>query len=87
MGFDALADEIVARVVAGLNGHAPAEQEAEPWRLLTLDEAASRLRRSERWVRDHKDAIGWVKLGDGSLLFDIDDLRAFARARRVGPER
>jgi hypothetical protein len=88
VSLDGLVDEIVERVVAELDGHAhAAQEEAEPWRLLSLEEAAARLGRSPRWVRDHKDAIGWVKLGEGSLLFDPEDVRLFARARRVGPAR
>lgn len=78
-------DEIAERVVARLELRAAVE---EPWRLLTLEEAAARLGRSERTVR------GWVKAGalhhvrldGGALAFELEDLRAFAEARRVSAE-
>lgn len=59
---------------------------AEVWRLLSLDDVCERLGRSERQVRE------WVKTGElacirldaGALRFDIDDVQAFARGRRIG---
>jgi hypothetical protein len=80
---DVLAEEIAPRVAELVAEHLTPAQAAEPWRLLTVEEAAQRLGRSTRWVRDHKDAIGWVRLDGGAFAFDVEDLRRFARARRV----
>jgi len=79
-----LADAIAPRMAELVrppepNGH-PA---GEPWRLLDLEETAARLGRSRRWVRDHKHAIGYVRLDGGALAFDVEDLKRFARERRV----
>ena len=83
--LDALAEELAPRVAAALNGRGPsAPEEPEPWRLFDLKEAAARLGRSERWVRQRKAQIGYVRLDGGALAFDLEDLRGFARARRVG---
>lgn len=80
---DVLAEEIAPRVAELVAERVTAAPAAEPWRLLSVEEAAQRLGRSTRWVRNHKDAIGWVKLDGGAFAFDVDDLRRFARERRV----
>jgi hypothetical protein len=82
-------DDLAARVerrLAGSNGHGP--EPAEGWGLLTLEEAASRLTRSTRWVRDRVKAgdLSYIRLDGGAFAFDPDDVRAFAQARRVGGE-
>jgi hypothetical protein len=83
--FDALAVELAPRLAAALNGRSDETEPApEPWRLIPLEEAARRLTRSTRWVRQRKEQIGYVKLDGGALAFDPSDLEAFARARRVG---
>lgn len=62
-------------------------EHAETWRTIGLDELSQRLGRSERWCRertkDGSDPLPFIKLGDGSLRFDVDDVRAWARRRRV----
>jgi hypothetical protein len=63
------------------------QPEVEPWRLLTLDEAAERLGRSPRWVRQRKEAIGYVRLDGGALAFRLEELQAFAAERVVGGRR
>ena len=83
---DVLAEEIAPRVAELVAEQVTPTSAAEPWRLLSVEEAAQRLGRSTRWVRDHKDAIGWVKLDGGAFAFDVEDLRQFARDRRV-PEK
>lgn len=83
----AIAEQIAPRVAAALAGHEQAPTEIEPWRTIGLPEAAERLGRSERWVRertkDAADPLPFLRLGDGSLRFDADDVRAWARRRRV----
>jgi excisionase family DNA binding protein len=61
---------------------APAD---EPWRLLNLEEAAARLGRSTRWVRDRVSAgeLPHVRLDGGAFAFEVADLRAFAAERRI----
>lgn len=80
---DVLAEEIAPRVAKLVAEQGTPAQAAEPWRLLSVEEAAQRLGRSTRWVRDHKDLIGWVRLDGGAFAFDVEDLRRFTRERRV----
>lgn len=79
---DAIAGELAVRAGAGLAASAPVEQ----WRLATLEEAAAMMTRSERWVRERvkRGDLPVIRLDGGALAFDVDDLRAFAAARRVG---
>jgi hypothetical protein len=70
----------VAEIVAGSLEIAPPP---DPWRLLSTADVAAALGRSERWVRDHKDAIGWVRLDGGPPRFRMEDVQAFADARRI----
>lgn len=77
---DAIAPRVAELVRPNSNGQDPA---GEPWRLLDLEETAARLGRSTRWVRDHKREIGYVRLDGGALAFDVEDLKRFARERRV----
>jgi excisionase family DNA binding protein len=53
--------------------------------LLDLEEAAQRLGRSKRWVRERAKtgALPHVRLDGGALAFEVDDLREFARDRRI----
>jgi excisionase family DNA binding protein len=86
---DELAAAVASRVAAelaaaGLSGE---RSVGEPWRLLPLEEAASRLGRSERWVRERvrRGELVSVRPDGGRLMFELEDLRAFAAARRVAP--
>jgi hypothetical protein len=83
---DLVAERVAIRVLAELNGHAAPwkDEDAEPWKLFNLEEAAARLGRSTRWVRDHRDEIGWVRLDGSALAFRLEDLQAFAERRRIG---
>jgi hypothetical protein len=91
MSFDQAYEELVERlsdrVVEKLAGVQHSEQ-GEPWKLLNLEEAAQRLGRSERWVRDRvkEGKLAVVRLDGGALAFELDDLRAFAHLRRVQPD-
>lgn len=80
-----LAAQLAPRVAAELG--TPASPEAEPWRLVDVEEAAARLGRSTRWVRERakRGDLPFVKLDGGALAFEVDDLRAFAASRRVAP--
>lgn len=84
--LDELAERVAAKLANELEGRQPAPDAGEPWRLLTLKEAAARLGRSERWLRERakRGDVAHVRLDGGALAFDVDDLREFARARRVG---
>jgi helix-turn-helix protein len=56
--------------------------------LLTSEEAARLLRVDVEWVRDHRVALGAVKLGDGPkarLRFPRESIDAYLAARKVGP--
>lgn len=81
----AVAAELAPRIAAELASGGPSADAGGPWRLLSLGEVCERLGRSERQVR------GWVKSGElphvrldgGDLRFDLEDVRAFARARTI----
>jgi hypothetical protein len=81
-----LVESIAARVVELVTDGLPAPATEEGWHLVDVEEAAGRLTRSTRWVRDHKDEIGYVRLDGGAFAFEVDDLRRFAQERRVGGE-
>ena len=56
--------------------------------LLTSEEAARILRVDVEWVREHRVALGAVKLGDGPkarLRFPRESIDAYLAARKVGP--
>jgi Helix-turn-helix domain len=82
---DELLDEIAERMAAVLPQNDARE---ESWRLLGLDEAATRLGRSTRWVRDRVKAgdLPYIRLDGGALAFELADLQAFVWARRVAAE-
>jgi excisionase family DNA binding protein len=81
--LDLLVDRLCERLLPVLE---PVPAEAAQWRLLDLDEAAERLGRSTRWVRERvkRGDLPHVKLDGGALAFELADLQAFADARRVG---
>jgi excisionase family DNA binding protein len=83
---DALAPRIAAEQAA--KATAPTADERDPWRLLGVEEVAERLGRSTRWVRDRakRGELPWIKLDGGALAFDLADVQAFARARRVSAD-
>jgi hypothetical protein len=82
----AFADELAPRIAAQLADNIPPAggSAVEPWRLLTLAEAAERLGRSERWLRERKEQVGYIRLDGGALAFRLEELQAFAAARVVG---
>ena len=84
----ALAAELAPLVAAELSRGGTHAATAEGWRLLNLEDAAACLGRSTRWVRDRvkEGSLPYVRLDGGALSFELDDLRAFARARRVDGE-
>ena len=53
--------------------------------LLNLEEAAARLGRSTRWVRQRakEGELAHVRLDGGALAFRIEDLQAFAEERLI----
>jgi predicted DNA-binding transcriptional regulator AlpA len=84
---DALAGlvEAVAERVASLVLVELATPTTEPWRLLTLEEVAARLGRSTRWVRERvkRGDLPRVRLDEGAFAFELADVQAFARERRI----
>ena len=81
----ALAEELAPRLAAELAAQLPPPPAAEPWHLLDLEQAADRLGRSPRWVRERakRGDLPFVRLDGGRLAFELDDLREFARERRI----
>jgi predicted DNA-binding transcriptional regulator AlpA len=79
-----IADRVVERL-ADLEV-VPAE---DAWRLLKLVDAAERLGRSERWIRERvrRGELPYVRLDGGALAFLLEDIRLFAEARRISADR
>ena|SRR6266550_403007 len=86
---DELLDDFAGRVAERLAELAPAAAGSSPetWRTVGLPELAEMLGRSERWCRQQtknpRDPLPYLRLGDGSKRFDVDDVRVWARRRRV----
>ena len=85
---EGLADAIVERLSCSDGSrHGAMAENDQPgsWRLLDTAQAAALLTRSERWLRERakRGDLPYVKLDGGPFAFDIDDLRAFVKARRV----
>ena len=84
--LDELADRVALRLREDGSGvHARAHEDGDGWRLVSVKELATRVGRSERWVhascRDR--GLPFVRLDRGGKAFDLEDVRAWARARRV----
>ena len=81
--LDELAERVAGRVLAEIATHS--EPTSEPWHLLDVEEAAARLGRSGRWVRERakRGDLPFVKLDGGALAFDLEDVRSFAHERRI----
>jgi excisionase family DNA binding protein len=79
-----IAKELAARVVDQLE-----ITPAPTWKLLTAADVATRLGRSESWVRERArtGSLPHVQLDGGSRRFLPDDVEAYARARRVPVDR
>ena len=82
----AIAEQLAPRVAELVAEALPAAAAEEPWRLYNLEEVAAMLGRSTKWVRKRKDAIGWVRLDSTALAFELEDVRRFARERRIACE-
>lgn len=78
---DALAPRVAVEIVARM----AAPVVAEPWRLVGVDEVATALGRSRRWVHASVKERGlpYLRLDGGALAFDLDDVRGWALDRRV----
>jgi excisionase family DNA binding protein len=88
--FEPLLDLVVERLVPPLTAELATalhqvDTANETWRLLDVDEVAIRLGRSARWVRERakQGQLPFVRLDGGALAFELEDVHAFARARRV----
>jgi predicted DNA-binding transcriptional regulator AlpA len=84
----AFAEELAPLLAAELAAQLPQPATAEPWHLLNLEQAAERLGRSARWIRERakRGDLPFVRLDGGALAFEEADLRAFAQARRIAAE-
>jgi hypothetical protein len=80
-----VADELAPRIADAVGTRTAPVGEAEQWHLLDVDQAAARLGRSTRWVRERakRGDLPVVKLDGGALAFELADLQAFAQSRRV----
>jgi predicted DNA-binding transcriptional regulator AlpA len=90
VNVDEMVEELVERVASVTSEKVVAalseiEQRAEPWRLLSLDDVCERLGRSRRTVFGYVKYKGLptIRLDDGALRFDPDDLREWCRGRRI----
>jgi excisionase family DNA binding protein len=81
---NAIADLIAERVAEQLQSQLAAPP-AEAWRLVSVDEIANILGRSKRWVHGavKERGLPYIRLDGGALAFSIEDVRAWAEARRV----
>lgn len=84
-----LAEELAPRLALELAAQLPPPPASKTWSLLDLEQAAARLGRSPRWVRERakRGDLPFVKLDGGALAFELDDLRAYASDRRVGDDK
>jgi predicted DNA-binding transcriptional regulator AlpA len=88
--LDMLLDELADRVAVRLGhretrGTSPAPAGDAGWRLLNVDEVGAMLGRSKRSVHSYVKERGlpYIRLDSGALAFDPDDVKAWAKARRV----
>jgi excisionase family DNA binding protein len=83
MLIETVAAEIASKVQEQVRASTPVH--GEPWRLLDVDEVATMLGRSRRtihsFVRDR--GLPTIRLDGGALAFDPDDVKQWAKARRV----
>ena len=88
LDLEPLLDELADRVADRLRPLLAMPPAGESWRLLDVEQAADRLGRSTRWVRERakRGDLPFVRLDGGGLAFEEADLRAFAQARRVSAE-
>lgn len=81
--LEAVAVRVAESVLERL-GPGEAEGEFEPWRLMSVEETAAALERSRAGSgRARRGDLTPRPFGLGSWRFDPDDVRAFARSRRV----
>jgi excisionase family DNA binding protein len=80
-----LADTLAPRVADAVAARTAPVGDAEEWHLLDVGEAAARLGRSTRWVRERvkRGDLPFVKLDGGALCFELTDLQEFAQSKRV----
>lgn len=76
--------ELLDRLGVPLMHRPPARQLGGAPRALKTNQAADFLDEKQRWVRDHKDALGAVKK-DGRLWFPVERLEEI-RKQRLGTE-
>jgi predicted DNA-binding transcriptional regulator AlpA len=84
--LELVVEQLAPRVASELASVLPqVEPASEPRRLLDVNEVAARLGRWTRWVRERakRGQFPFVRLDGGALAFELEDVQAFARARRV----
>jgi excisionase family DNA binding protein len=82
---DALAEVVAARVLEALSGQTTSGQDG--WRLVGVEGAAELLGCSKRSIANYVTERGlpYIKIGS-RRMYDVDDLREWARDRRVPAE-
>lgn len=88
--LDSVLDLVVERLTPAITADLAStlseiRRETLHWRLLNVEEAAARLGRSSRWVRERvkRGQLPYIKLDGGALAFELGDVQAFAEARRI----
>ncbi|SRR6266545_2538735 len=81
---EGVVEAIAAAVAAKLASISSPSAEAG-WQLLRVEDVASRLGRSTRWVREQvkRGHLPYVRLDGGALAFELADVQTFASARRI----
>src|SRR5207302_4237701 len=80
-----VADAVAMNVASILTAMMSEQSQPGPWRLVGVDAVADVLGRSRRWVHRAVKERGllFIRLDGGALAFDLDDVREWARERRV----
>ena len=87
--LDLLLQQLTTSIVATLTSELVAAQpQPQAWSLLNVHEAAAYFQRSTRWVRQQakRGQLPFVRLDGGALAFELEDIQAFARARRIAAD-
>ncbi len=85
----AASDELIERLGERLRDSGPGTGPSTP-ALIDPAEAARRLGRTRRWIYEHADELGAIRLGTGPrprLMFDPEQFAAISGRNRSSPQR